>query len=85
VTLNTPASFDVYLSYDADAASAGGTYQVTLGPQIFTGTVQKSTGEPVLLGRAALEKGPFDIVVAAKEIKGAELMRLRGLELRPSR
>jgi alpha-L-fucosidase len=84
VTLNSPASFDVYASYDADAASVGGTYQVTVGPRTLTGTVQKSTGEPVLLGRASLDAGPFDIVVAAKEIKGTELMRLRGLELRPS-
>jgi len=47
--------------------------------------VQASKGEPVLLGRASLDPGAFDIVVTATGIKGPELMRLRGLRLRPVR
>jgi alpha-L-fucosidase len=85
VALNAPASFDVYASYDADAAATGGTYRVELGPRALTGTVQKSAGEPVLLGRASLDPGTFDIVVAPVHIAGSELMRLRGLILRPVR
>jgi alpha-L-fucosidase len=85
VALNASASFDVYLSYDADQASAGGAYQVTLGGRTLAGTVQKSGGEPVLLGRTSLDPGTFDVVVAATAIKGSELMRLRGLVLRPVR
>jgi alpha-L-fucosidase len=85
VVLNAPASFDVYASYDAEASSAGGRYQVALGTKVLAGSVQKSAGEPALVGHVSLEPGTFDIVVQPTRIAGSELMRLRGLVLRPVR
>ena len=82
VRLNEPASYDVVINYDAAATSAGGAYTVSLGSQSLDGAVKSGNNQSVALGRVALQPGPFEIRVAAREIKGGELFRLRRVELR---
>jgi alpha-L-fucosidase len=84
VRLTQPASFDVAISYDAPATSAGGGFEVRLGDKVLAGTVQPTPAGPVPLGRVSLPAGRFDIRVQATAIKGEELLRLRGLRLTPS-
>jgi hypothetical protein len=84
VRLTAPATFDVLISYDADEASAGGQFVVKAGSQSLAGTVTKTPGAPVALGRVTLAPGNLDIAVEATRIAGGELMRLRGLLLRPA-
>jgi alpha-L-fucosidase len=82
VRLRGPATFEVLISYDAEATSAGGAFTVKLGTQTLAGTVAKTPGAPVSLGKVSLPPGSFDIAVGATRIAGGELMRLRGLVLR---
>jgi hypothetical protein len=85
VRLRAPATMEVLISYDADPASAGGEFAVKLGTEALSGTVAKTPGAPVSLGKVSLPAGSFDISVEATRIAGGELMRLRGLVLRPVR
>lgn len=62
---------------------AGGVYVVQIGRQTFTGTVRPGNQVDDALGRVALAPGNYEIRVAAQEITGPELMRLRRLTLRP--
>jgi hypothetical protein len=83
VRITAPAMFEVLASYDADAASVGGTFVVKVGASELVGTVERTPGAPVRLGRVKLHPGAFEIAVEARDIEGPELMRLRGLVLRP--
>jgi hypothetical protein len=83
VRLGRRTTYEVAISYDAEAASAGGQYAVKLGPQTLTGTVAPTAKAPLTLGRVTLEPGTFEIAVEATHIAGSELMKLRGLVLRP--
>jgi hypothetical protein len=85
VRVTTAASYDVFVSYDADGSSAGGTFRVRLGSHELSGTVQRTPGVPVGVGRVTLEPGVFDLAVEPIHIAGSELMRLRALILRPTR
>jgi hypothetical protein len=82
--LNTPTRYEVLAVYDADPDSAGGTYMVKLGNASLPGSVKAGRDLQVSLGQVQLEAGPLDIEVMPREIKGAELMRLRSLVLKPS-
>jgi alpha-L-fucosidase len=84
VRLGRPASFDVAISYDAPATSAGGRFEVRLGDRVLAGTVQPTPAAPVSLGRVSLPAGAFDIFVRATAIEGGELFRLRALRLTPA-
>jgi alpha-L-fucosidase len=87
--------FDVTVNYDADAASAGNTFTITFGlpekykhtmpPPSITGVVKPGKQQSEFVGAmdCMYSGGPFEIKVAAREIKGGELFRLRKLELRP--
>ncbi|HWI57890.1 MAG TPA: alpha-L-fucosidase [Bacillota bacterium] len=83
VRLTEPASFEVGISYDAEAASVGSSYRVKLGPQTLSGTVKPGKELSVSLGRVRLEPGAFEVQVAPTQIHGSELMRLRKLTLTP--
>jgi alpha-L-fucosidase len=85
VRLAQPASFDVAISYDAPAPSAGGRFEVRLGDKLLAGTVQPTPAGPIPLGRVSLPAGRFDIRVQAAAIKGEELLRLRAIRLTPAR
>lgn len=82
VRLNEPANYDVSINYVAEADSEGGTFTVSFGSQTLDGTVHAGDPQIVPLGRVSLGPGRFQIKVAAKEIKGSELFRLRNLELK---
>ena len=82
--LDQPARYEVLAVYDAEADSAGGTYTVKLGKASLSGTVSEGTNLHVSLGQVQLEPGPLDIEVAPHGIKGAELMRLKALVLKPA-
>ena len=82
VRLDTPVTFEVTISFDAEAASAGGTYIVHIGEGTLQGTVTTPRGRPTL-GRVRLQPGSFEIRVGPTEIKGGELMRLRSITLTP--
>ena len=84
VRLREPASFEVAVSYQAPASSAGGTFVVKIGDKSLPGTVTETPAAPVSLGRVSLPAGNFDIVVEGTAIKGEELMRLRALTLTPA-
>jgi hypothetical protein len=62
---------------------AGGIYTVTLGAQSFDKTVNSGNFVREPLGRVTLAPGNYEFRVAAKEITGGELFRLRALELKP--
>ena len=81
--LTEPTTFDVSVSYDAEAGSAGGAYAVAIGTQTLTGTVQASNGRMLPLGRVPLAPGFFEVRVTPTQIQGRELMRLRSLTLTP--
>ena len=92
VRLNAPTTYEVVANYDADADSAGNAFAVTFdSPQnpklneVVTGTVKAGKQQTESLGRIHCDYvgNPFEIKVTAKDIKGAELFRLRKLELWP--
>jgi len=58
-------------------------YVVQLGKSEFAGTVHLGNQITDELGQVTLEPGNYEIRVAAKEISGEELMRLRKLFLKP--
>ena len=45
--------------------------------------MEKTPAHPVSLGRVELDPGAFEIAVEGVELKGKELMRLRGITLTP--
>jgi alpha-L-fucosidase len=90
VRLNSPADYEVIANYDAEAASEGNTFAVTFTSSdkatfaSASGVVKSGKQQTQSLGRVHCpNSGPFEIKVAATEIKGGELFRLRRLELRP--
>ena len=83
VRLNTAATYEVAANYNAAEESAGGTFTVSFGSQVLTGTVQSGTNQTTALGRVTVPAGSLAIKVAAGQIKGGELFELRQLELKP--
>jgi len=84
VRLDKPARYDVLAVYDANAGSTGGAFRVSFGKSTLSGTVTAGTNVQASLGQVQLAPGALDIEVMPREIKGAELMRLRSLVLRPA-
>ncbi len=62
----------------------GGIYVVSIGKKEFVKTVRTGAQVTETLGRVVLEPGSYDIRVAAREIAGQELFRLRRLTLTPN-
>jgi len=83
VRLNKTARYEVTVNYDAGEESDGNTYNVTLGSQVLTGTVQPGTYQSTVLGRVTLGAGVFEIKINPGVIKGGDLMNLRSLGLKP--
>ena len=61
---------------------AAGIYVVQIGGNAFVETVRQGNRVVETLGRVALMPGTYEIRVAAKEITGEELLRLRHLVLK---
>jgi alpha-L-fucosidase len=91
----TQTEYEVIANYDADAASAGNKFTVTfklpekmklaMAPDSVTGVVKAGKQQSEAIGRVHCWAAgdPFEIKVAANEINGGELFRLRSLELKP--
>jgi hypothetical protein len=62
---------------------AGGTYVVTIAGDRFSKTVRTGRGMTELLGRITLEPGRHVVRVAATEVTGVELFRLRRIVFNP--
>jgi len=95
VRVDKATAYDVIVNYDADAASAGNKFTVTFAfpdkmklataPDSVTGVVKSGKQQTESIGRVhCWSTDPFEIKVAATEINGGELFRLRKLELRPA-
>lgn len=84
--LDRPATYDVTVTCDAATESAGGTYTVSLGGQTLSGTVASGKQVSMPLGRITVTPGkePLELRVAASQIKGTELMKLRSVILTPA-
>jgi len=95
VRINAPIGYEVSVNYDADEKSAGNTFTVTfllpesqkdkMRPDSLEGTVKAGKQQTQSLGMVQCWSAgePFEIKIAAKDIEGGELFRLRKLELRP--
>jgi hypothetical protein len=84
VRLSKATTFTVAATYDADAASVGGTYHITGGEKAISGTVKEGKELTDVLGTIALPAGVHEIRVApGKIIEGQHLMHLRTLTLTP--
>lgn len=82
--LETPASFAVFVEYDALDKSTGNSFEVRIGDQAFVGEVSPGVvSKRVHLGRATLPQGRNDIIVKAKHLESKELFRLRSVTLEP--
>ncbi|MFO0870138.1 MAG: tetratricopeptide repeat protein [Pirellulales bacterium] len=80
-------AYEVWLHYAH--AGAGGTFQVELGRQTIAATVSDTGGADkfhiVRAGTVLLDAaGPQTLAIKPGEIKGAGLMELRGLTLKPA-
>jgi hypothetical protein len=76
-----PTTFDLSATYDAEAGSEGGNYQVHAGSSDLAGTVHAGKEQTQRLGQLRLEPGVHEIRVQPSRIAGTELMRLRHLTL----
>jgi len=92
VRLDQPAEYEVSANYDAEESSEGSTFTVAFasreksGLAAVEGVVKPGKQQSEALGRVHLVAGTtYEIKVAAINIKGTELFRLRKLELRPVR
>jgi hypothetical protein len=82
VRVTQPTSFKVSVTYDADAASAGGTFHVIGGSNTLGAAVKQGTEFTDTLGTITLDPGVHEIRVApGKLIDGQDLMHLRTLTL----
>jgi alpha-L-fucosidase len=81
---NTPALFDMYISYDALPVSDGNKYVVQVDGKTYPQTVIVGQHyDPLYVGRVQLPAGQHEMVVKAKNNFKQELFRLRALYLKP--
>ena len=87
VRVAAPTHFRVTANYNTAATDAHGSFTVTVAEQKLTGrvtpTANLSTFRTDALGEIALAAGEFTLAVHPLELGGANLMRLRRLELTP--
>ena len=82
VRLREPVTYDVVANYSAPEG-AGGQFTVSFGSQVLTNTVKNGVDQTLSLGRITLVPGDLTVQVAATQITGDELFRLRNLQLKP--
>ena len=79
---NETATFDIYISYDADKASDGNKYKVSVdGKDLVRTVVEGQHHEHLYVGRVTLPAGEHKITVTAAAPFREELFRLRDLKL----
>jgi hypothetical protein len=75
------ATYQVFIVYDAEPKSVGGTFTVKLGTTVLPGTVAETPRKAIDLGQAVVEPGKLELAVEGTKLTGGELMRLRGVIL----
>ena len=83
VRVAEPSSFRLLATYDAEKASAGGTFRVQAGRDHRTGTIRSGHEQTEVLGEVHFPAGVHELRVEPLHIVGSELMRLRHLTLTP--
>jgi alpha-L-fucosidase len=82
VRLNEAAEYEVEITYDAETAAAGATYQLSFGAQNLEGTVKLGAIQTTSLGQVSAKPGPFTLILSTKENRDGEVMRPRSLVLK---
>ena len=82
VRLNSDATFEVLVTYDAEPDSAGNTFELTAGNQKLQGTVAAGLIRTNALGRISLTSGSSELRISPVVLKQGELMQLRTVELK---
>ena len=82
VRLNADATFEVSVTYDAEADSAGNTFVLMAGNQKLPGSVTAGLIRTNALGRISLASGSSEIRISPVALKQGELMQLRTIELK---
>jgi len=82
VRLNEPATFDVEVTYDADANAAGGAFALSAADQTLDSVIKSGSSQTISLGRITLKPGATELRLTAKEIKSGDLMRPRSITLK---
>jgi alpha-L-fucosidase len=85
IRMREKVSYEVSISYDADKESAGNLFVVKAGNKVFQGKVAESPKAPQVLGVAVIGPGDNELAVEAAGARTGELMRLRGLILKPKK
>ena len=80
--LREPVTYEVVANYSAPEG-AGGQFTVSFGSQVLTNTVKNGVDQTLSLGRITLVPGDLTVQVAATQVAGDELFRLRNLQLKP--
>ncbi len=88
IRVTEPARFRVAMDYAASTADTVSEYEVTIGPARIAAAVIPTGGDTTFVTRAigevALPAGAHTIIIRPTRIGGAELMRLRSIELIPA-
>jgi alpha-L-fucosidase len=82
VRLNSDATFEVLVTYDAEPDSTGNTFELTAGNQKLQGTVAAGLIRTNALGRISLTSGSSELRISPVVLKQGELMQLRTVELK---
>jgi hypothetical protein len=82
VRLNSDATFEVLVTYDAEPDSAGNTFELTAGKQKLQGAVAAGLIRTNALGRISLTSGSSELRISPVALKQGELMQLRTVELK---
>jgi alpha-L-fucosidase len=85
VRLREKVTYDVAISYDSEKESIGNNFLVKVGGKVFQGKVAETPKAPVVLGSVTLGPGETELAVEGIGERTGELMRLRGLVLKPKR
>jgi alpha-L-fucosidase len=85
IRLREKITYEVAISYDADKESAGNLFVVKAGNKVFQGKVAEAPKAPQVLGTAVIGPNDTELAVEAAGARTGELMRLRGLILRPKK
>ncbi|HEY5911070.1 MAG TPA: alpha-L-fucosidase [Verrucomicrobiae bacterium] len=75
--INEPATYEVSLTYDAEADAEGVPFTLAFGAQTLAGKVTRGAIQTTRLGRVSLRPGNFEIRLSAVENHAFELMRPR--------
>ena len=85
VRVREKVTYEVAIAYDAEKESINNTFVVNVGDKTLQGKIAEPSKTPVVLGQVTLTPGETEISVEAVGERTGELMRLRGIVLRPTK